>query len=420
MVKRAVRQGWKPLRLDELGSVSRGRSRHRPRNDPALYGGPYPFVQTADVSGCDVYITSYSQTYSEAGLEQSRMWEPGTLCIVNAGENTGETGILTFQACFPDSIIAFVPDRKKCDVAFVNYSLRLMKASLRTVTKGATQDNLSMDKLLSFPLSVPPVEVQRRIGGVLTAYDDLVENNTKRIKILEEMSRSLYGGWFVNFRFPGHERTKFSNSKLGKIPEGWSHGVFTDMADVLSGGTPSTTTSTFWDGRIPWFTPRDVGTSYYVLDTDKHLTEEGVENCASEEYPGDTIFITARGTVGKLVLAGVPMAVNQSCYAIRGKPGYGQRFLYLALLAQVEYLKKNVGGATFDTIVTETFRRMSALIPPTHLVSKFEDLVASMFERVRLLNLQNDNLRATRDLLLPRLISGEIDVSSLPLEPAAS
>jgi len=295
-----------------------------------------------------------------------------------------------------------------------------VRAQIKASATGSTVKHTAPERIYSVKAPIPAdVRVQRKIASVLSTYDDLIENNTKRIKILEEMARSLYREWFVNFRFPGHEKTKFTTSKLGKIPAGWTPGVFTDMAEILSGGTPSTAVPSYWDGRIPWFTPRDAGDSFYVLDTDKHLTDEGVENCASEEYPADTIFITARGTVGKLALAGLPMAVNQSCYAVRGKAGYAQRFLYLALLAQVEYLKTNVGGATFATIVTDTFKRMSVTIPPASLVSKFDDLAAPIFGRVRLLGLQNANLRATRDLLLPRLISGEIDVSSLRLESAA-
>ena len=147
---------WIPTRLDELGFVGRGRSRHRPRNDSRLYGGPYPFIQTTEIMGADPYIISYSQTYTEFGLQQSKLWPPNTLCITIAGANTAVTAILKFEACFPDSIIGFVPDEKKADLHFVKYSLDLMKNKFLAVTRGATQDNLSLDKLLSFPLAPPP------------------------------------------------------------------------------------------------------------------------------------------------------------------------------------------------------------------------------------------------------------------------
>src|SRR5258706_115624 len=118
---------WIEARLDGLGQVSRGRSRHRPRDAAHLYGGPYPFVQTGDVKGADLYLTDYSQTYSEAGLEQSRLWPKGTLCITIAA-NIAETAILGMKACFPDSVIGFVADESKCDPRFVKYALDVVKA----------------------------------------------------------------------------------------------------------------------------------------------------------------------------------------------------------------------------------------------------------------------------------------------------
>jgi type I restriction enzyme, S subunit len=186
---------------------------------------------------------------------------------------------------------------------------------------------------------------------------------------------------------------------------------------VLSGGTPKTDVPAFWDGQIPFFTPRDAPDCFYVRDTGKHLTEPGLSKCASALYAPDTVFITARGTVGKVALAGIPMAMNQSCYALRGKVGYGQRYLFLLTLAQVDYLKTNTGGATFDTIVVETFRRMLVAVPPTGLVSLFAERVDGLFEQVNVLQQKITNLRRTRDLLLPRLLSGQI---TLPAAEAAA
>lgn len=208
------------LNLSDLGSVSRGRSRHRPRNDESLYGGPYPFFQTGDVKAANLYLTEYSQTYSEKGLSQSKLWDKGTLCITIAA-NIAETAILETAGCFPDSIVGFIPDADKSDVRFVKYYIDSIKIGMQSISKGTTQDNLSVDKLLSFEFKVPPLPEQKRIAGILSAYDDLIENNLRRIKILEEMAQSLYREWFVHFRFPGHESIPMQDSPLGKIPVGW-------------------------------------------------------------------------------------------------------------------------------------------------------------------------------------------------------
>src|SRR5437879_5225090 len=135
---------WRPKRLDELGHVSRGRSRHRPRDAAHLYGGLHPFVQTGDIKAAQLNLTEYSQTYSEAGLEQSKKWPAGTLCITIAA-NIAETAILGIEACFPDSVIGFLADEKQCDVRFIKYKLDMVKRTFQQVSQGAAQDNLSQE-----------------------------------------------------------------------------------------------------------------------------------------------------------------------------------------------------------------------------------------------------------------------------------
>jgi len=147
-----------------------------------------------------------------------------------------------------------------------------------------------------------------------------------------------------------------------------------------------------------------------VRETDKNVTELGLSKCASELYPPDTVFITARGTVGKVALISVPMAMNQSCYALPGRTGVPQRFLFLTTLQQVDYLKTNTGGATFDTIVVDTFRRMQIVKPPGDLIAHFAQLTDPIFEQASNLERQTANLHRARDLLLPRLLSGQVDL----------
>ena len=174
------------LALDKLGTVSRGRSRHRPRDAAFLYGGSYPFVQTGDVKKAGLYLRDYEQTYSEAGLAQSKLWPAGTLCITIAA-NIAETAILDIEACFPDSVIGFVADQEKADSKFVKYLFdAVLKVRFRSFTQGAAQDNLSQAKLLSIKFPVPELAVQKKIADILSAYDDLIENNRRRIALLEE------------------------------------------------------------------------------------------------------------------------------------------------------------------------------------------------------------------------------------------
>ncbi len=397
---------WTPQRLDLLGYLSRGRSRHRPRDAAHLYDGPYPFIQTGDVKHAGLYITDYQQTYSEAGLEQSRLWRAGTLCITIAA-NIADTAILGIDACFPDSVIGFIPDEEKADARFVKYLFdATIRRRVQQFTQGAAQDNLSQEKLLSIEFRVPGVDDQQRIADILSAYDDLIENNRQRMALLEEAARQLYREWFVRLRFPGHEHVRITNG----VPEGWEKARAFSAMEVLSGGTPKTSVPDYWDGDIPFYTPKDATDTCYVLQTQRAITELGLKNCNSQLYDTDTVFISARGTVGKLNLASRPMAMSQSCYALIGTGHVSQLFLFCALKEAIEHFKQHAVGAVFDAIVVDTFKVIPFVVADERRVRDFSEAVAPMFRQVANLMEQNEKLRVARDLLLPRLMSGEITV----------
>lgn len=329
----------------------------------------------------------------------------------------GEVAILRHDAriALAQRIILLRANLKLLDPLYLYYALQsdIGQGELRARASGTTVLGIKQSELRKVRIPVFSIPIQRRIAKILSAYDELIENSQRRIKILESMARALYREWFVHFRFPGHESVPRVPSPLGAIPKGWEVKTFTEIADVLSGGTPKTDVAEYWNGKIPFFTPRDAPSCFYVQDTDKHVTELGLSKCASQLYPPDTVFITARGTVGKVAFPSVPMAMNQSCYALRGKPGIPQRFLFLLLLQQVEYLKTNTGGATFDTIVVETFRRMEVVSPARDVIAKFAKRTDAIIEQINTLQRQIQNLRRTRDLLLPRLLSGQIDVEAI-------
>ena len=289
------------------------------------------------------------------------------------------------------------------------------KAELKKCTIGSSQSAFTIVLLKGMQIELPPLPVQRRIAAILSAYDDLIENNQRRIAILEELARSLYREWFVHFRFPGHENARFVEQDGVRAPEGWDVVRYTDLVDVLSGGTPKTSVSEYWDGDIPWFTPRDRPDSFFVLDTAKRITNLGLSKCNSKLYSQDTVFITARGTVGECAITAVPMAMNQTCYALRGRFLSSQYLVFLMTLELVEALKKNATGAVFDAIVVDTFRQRFIVKPPHELATQLAALLEPSFLMIKTLQLKQVNLRRTRDLLLPRLVSGELDVSELEI-----
>ena len=195
VIARAEGPGWKQKTLEEIATTfGRGKSKHRPRNEPKLYGGKYPFIQTGDIRNADHFITEYSQTYSELGLAQSKLWPKGTICITIAAK-IAETAILGFDACFPDSVIGVVANPKEAEVGFIEYLLQSFKARIQALGKGSAQANINMDTFENERFPFPPVAEQRQIVEKL---DDLSEEThhlarlyERKVAALEALKKSL-------------------------------------------------------------------------------------------------------------------------------------------------------------------------------------------------------------------------------------
>jgi type I restriction enzyme S subunit len=314
-----------------------------------------------------------------------------------------------FRGCLGRRLALIRPNPKSVDNRFLLFyfiSPGWRKVVEGSIISGATVDRIPLIRFPHFPVRIPPIHVQRKIGDVLSAYDDLIENNLRRIALLEESARMLYKEWFLRLRFPGHKHTHI----IGGFPEGWKKVTASDVMKILSGGTPKTSVADFWGGEIPFYTPKDAQKACYVLETEKTLTEEGLKNCNSKLYSKNTIFITARGTVGNLNLAQKPMAMNQSCYALKGKPPVSQFFLFCTLQETIDHFKHRAVGAVFDAIIVETFKLIPFVSPVPKLINLFEETVQPIFNQVENLLLQNQKLKQGRDWLLPRLMNGEIAV----------
>jgi len=343
-----------------------------------LYGGVYPFIQTAEVKAANLRICSHTQTYNERGLEQSHLWPENTLCITIAA-NIADTALLSYPACFPDSIVGFIADNNKCDVRFVKYYFDIVQEHMRMVSQGATQDNLSQDKLLRFGIPCPPIEVQRAIGNTLSAYDDLIETNRRRIALLEESARLLYQEWFVNLRFPGVV------VKNGALPEGWSIRSLGELITLNYG--KSLKDSMRIDGDIPVY-----GSSGIV----------GTHNQAL--VIGATLIVGRKGNVGSVYYSATSCFPIDTVYFVDGAQATYYNYLLL----------KSQSFVSSDTAVPGLNRTyaysLTVLRPSDEALALFEQNVTPLFDQVANLEQQNQCLQAARDALLPKLMSGEMTV----------
>ena len=277
---------------------------------------------------------------------------------------------------------------------------------VNSLRSGVAQPQLPIRDMRRIKLPIPKLSVQESVASILSTYDDLITNNRRRIQLLERAARLLYKEWFVHLRFPGHEHVTI----IDGVPEGWEKKTAFDVMNVLSGGTPKTKVPDYWDGDIPFFTPKDATDYAYAYRTEKTLTEDGVRNCNSKLYPKDTAFITARGTVGKINLAQTDMAMNQSCYALVAKPPINQHYLYFALVDGVEQFRSRAVGAVFDAIIRDTFKLVSFVVPDSKLIRAFTEYASPILQQIDVVSSEARKLMEARDLLLPRLMNGELGV----------
>lgn len=245
-----------------------------------------------------------------------------------------------------------------------------------------------------------------KVVDILSAYDDLIANNQKQIKLLEEAAQRLYKEWFVKLHFPGYENVPVVDG----VPEGWKKEDFSKIINIMSGGTPKTDNPNYYGGNIPFYTPKDSGEHFFAFQTEKYITEEGLENCNSRLYPVNTVIITARGTVGNLALLAVPMAMNQSCFALKSDKLDAPYYLFFAVHKEIEAFKKMANGGVFDTIVLRTFDNIKMTIPNKNIVKNFEETVKPIMEQIKIKIKLNLTLSEARNRLLPKLMSGEIEV----------
>jgi type I restriction enzyme S subunit len=394
-------------KLDDIGSVGRGKSKHRPRNDASLYGGIYPFIQTGDVRKAEYYLSAFKQTYNEKGLAQSKLWDEGTLCITIAA-NIAETAVLGIKACFPDSIIGFIPYENKADVRFVKYCLETYKLQMQALSKGATQDNLSLEKLRSLNFLIPKIDEQRKIANILYSYDKLIQNNTKRISILEQMAEQLYKEWFVRMRFPNYENNKF----IKGIPEGWQIEAVKSFGKVVTGKTPSTTIQDYYNGDYPFIKTPDMHNFMFALETGETLSQRGFNSQPSQKLPSGSICVSCIGSAGVVCITNEVSMSNQQIHSLIPKKKEQLEFLYYTLLKLKPTIELfGATGATMTNLSKGKFEKLLILKPTDVLIENYHDATKSIFEEIKNLSLQNINLKKTRDLLLPRLISGKLKLN---------
>jgi len=283
---------------------------------------------------------------------------------------------------------------------------------------GVTIKHLPREQLAKALIRFPELSEQKAIAVVLSAYDDLIATNQRRIALLEDAARRLYREWFVHLRFPGHESVPVKDG----VPEGWQLLTMSDVCDAVGGGTPSTGHPEYWGGDVVWVTPTDVTRNdcLALLNSEKKITEAGLANSSAKLVPPETILMTSRASIGFFALMDKPACTNQGFISVLPKQANARMFLLFNLLGRVEEMIGLATGATFKELSKKTFRTLPVLWPTDPLLEMYEDRTYPSIQQVRLIKKQNQQLAHARDVLLPKLMSGQLDVSGIRLPEEAT
>ena len=315
-----------------------------------------------------------------------------------------------------------IRSRQGLDNTFLYYAFRQIGQSngFAPFLTGATIKHLPREQLAKIPVSFPTLKEQKTIAAILNTYDDLIATNQRRIALLEDTARRLYREWFVHLRFPGHDSVPVQDG----VPQGWERLTLNAVCDAVGGGTPSTNQPQYWDGEVVWVTPTDVTRNdcLVLLDSEKKITEAGLANSSAQLVPPYTILMTSRASIGFFALMDQSVCTNQGFISVLPKHERSRMFLLFNLLDRVEEMIGLATGSTFKEISKKTFRALPILWPEVALLNLFEEKALPLIQQVRLVKKQNAQLARARDLLLPKLMSGQLDVSgiALPKEEAAA
>ncbi len=399
--------GWRECKLDEVGILQRGRSRHRPRYAFHLYGGKYPFIQTGEIREARKYIRKYEQTYSDAGLAQSKLWSQGTLCITIAA-NIAELAILSFDACFPDSVLGFIPDEKQTSVDFVYYTLTHFQRELKHIGEGSVQDNINLGTFQNITFPFPPLPEQKAIAAVLSSLDDKIDLLHRQNKTLEAMAQTLFRQWFVEV---ADDRWGIKAlDEIAVVQNGYAFSskdyvnYESDELEVFKMGHIQKGGGLRVDPKKD-FVPREARLKNWILNK-------------------NDIVMAMTDMKDNVVILGVPAIIDQSdkyvlnqrvarIYLRSNEVLINNYLLYIQLKDPdfIANLQSQANSGVQVNLSTSAIKECKIIIPPLEVQEQKGVMISELYNKKEINSCQIKTLEKMRDGLLPKLMSGEVRVN---------
>jgi len=286
-------------------------------------------------------------------------------------------------------------------------------------SRSGTFPQIRFEEVSLLDIKLPPLIVQNKIVELVASLDDKIELNNKINQELENLAQTLFKQWFIDFEFPNQNGEPYKSSggemidsELGEIPEGWEVGVLDDILEVKGGTTPSTKEPSYWDGDFHWTSPRDLSNLQFpvLIDTDKKVTTKGLKKISSGLLPKGTLLLSSRAPIGYLAITEIETAINQGYIAINGREGLSNIYILYWLKLNMNSVIERANGSTFLEISKTNFKQINCIIPSFQILNNYIWQVEILFEQLKSNLLENRELTNLRDTLLPKLISGELEV----------
>ncbi len=399
------------IRIGNVADIGRGSS-PRPITDKRYFeNGEIPWIKIADATVSGKYIYKTKQYVNDLGASYSRKMKPGTL-ILSASGSLGIPHFLGVEGCIHDGWI-YMDNIHDIDKQYLYYLLLTMRPYFDNLSYGAAIQNINTTILSKTKIEVPGIQSQEKIGLMLSAYDNLIENNNKRIKLLEQMAENLYKEWFVRFRFPGYEDVTFENG----VPKEWQKVKLEDVLNKIATGLNPRKNFVLGEGENFYVTIKNMADNTVYLDDkcDKVNDDAIIKiNKRSDLKTGDLLF-SGIGTIGRVCLIDIPTDnwnISESVFTMRANQKISSKFLYMLLLSQdvQNYCQSRANGSAQKGIRMGDLRKYTFLLPTKNTITNFTNQISPILRNVRLLRNENKNLIQQRDMLLPRLMSGKLEM----------
>ncbi|ARO23976.1 type I restriction-modification system HsdS subunit protein [Rhizobium sp. TAL182] len=408
---------WRTYRIADLGRIVTGKT--PPSSQPELFDGNIPFITPSDMGYDDRTISTERFVSTDWDSKKRTLLPASAVCVVCIGATIGKICMTSKPSQTNQQVNSVIVDPDLFDPGFVYYGLQTKAGELMARAAGAATPIINKTAFSEVEIDAPPLETQRRIASILGAYDDLIEVNRRQIAVLEEMARGLFAEWFVRFRFPGYEEVPIFDTPDGPLPEGWTWGTIGEVSRIIkSGSTPSRKEPAYWeDGVLEWFTTGELNNGF-LFSANERVSKIAVDANKVRVFPVGTVFIALYGaTIGALAIAAVECSSNQAALGIVPDGVRMRRWQLFHTLSHLKDWFISVGqGAAQQNISKEKVSAARVALPPARVSELFDRIVAPLWELRSVVERQNSHLSASRDLLLPRLISGQLSVEQAERE----